>query len=228
MNKEQIEPAQLEKAPEPVAEVEELNQGFNDGLLHVKWNVKPLIGMKLYTSPPEPAKDNMTPYEKLITSILKSIEHLAPGELSSKPVYQASYIDGSWCDVEQQEYEHQKNIGLSSVRVLYTSPPEVAELQKQVQELQATIRKIADQKPRLMQDQDGHEVVCYSPAFNPCKIARDAIAAAPPFTGVPNPDLDLIEKALNLAAGLSLCVTVSEYEKIKSAIAALKRLKGGV
>lgn len=56
MNKEQIEPAQLEKAPEPVAEVEELNQGFNDGLLHVKWNVKPLIGMKLYTSPPEVAE----------------------------------------------------------------------------------------------------------------------------------------------------------------------------
>lgn len=55
-----------------------------------------------------------------------------------------------------------------------------------------------------------------------------AIAAAPPFTSLPNPDLDLIEKALNLAAGLSLCVTVSEYEKIKSAIAALKRLKGGV
>lgn len=172
---------------------------------------------------------SMVTVDRDIQQLEAAIRNLSGGEKAPEPVgiqVRNRHWKNEWTGSHSfPTAEETEKWGLEW-RYVYTSPPEVAELQKQVQELQATIRKIADQKPRLMQDQDGHEVVCYSPAFNPCKIARDAIAAAPPFTGVPNPDLDLIEKALNLAAGLSLCVTVSEYEKIKSAIAAFKRLKG--
>jgi hypothetical protein len=74
---------------------------------------------------------------------MKTIEHLAPVEPKSIPIYQASYIEGVWCDIDQQEYDHQKNIGLSCVRILYTSPPDVAELQKQLDHSEMAARQEA-------------------------------------------------------------------------------------
>ena len=53
-----------------------------------------------------------------------------------------------------------------------------------------------------------------------------AIAAAPPFTSLPNPDLDVIEEALNAAANDIGSYRSSIY--YDDAIAALKRIKGDV
>lgn len=50
-----------------------------------------------------------------------------------------------------------------------------------------------------------------------------AITAAPPFTSLPNHDLDLIEEALK---SVEINLDVDEFPEIPNAIAALKRIKG--
>lgn len=63
------------------------------------------------------------------------------------------------------------------------------------------------------------------------------IAAAPPFTSLPNPDLDVIEAALNIAQGYIRSQIVDslhymneekkcDLSDVIQAIAALKRIKG--
>jgi len=63
--------------------------------------------------------------------------------------------------------------------------------------------------------------------FGQSNAYRKMITAAPPFTSLPNPDLDLIERVLDMADGMSRFGS-EEYAKIQEAIAALKRIKEDV
>jgi len=57
------------------------------------------------------------------------------------------------------------------------------------------------------------------------KLYECVIAAAPPFTSLPNPDLEIVGQALQYAANNYGSVNMV---KLACAIAALKRLKGDV
>jgi len=89
-------------------------------------------------------------------------------EKAPEPVYQTEVDNDTWMDIDKNEHDFLESRN-TNVRVLFTSPPEVAELQKQVQVLQIELHSLQTIK-------DAQYSVLKENFDDACKMLKDAQA----------------------------------------------------